>query len=414
MGYLLKQSSTARPLLFLMVDSADHLTAKTGLSPTVTISKNGASFASPAGAVTEIGSGWYKVAGNATDTATLGVLALNATATGADPTDSIFEVVAFDPASATNLGLSNLDAAITSRGTSTLTQTQVTGGAYSLQTDGSGYVKHSSGTGTGQLDITSGVVKANTTQIAGSAVSTTSAQIGVSVVSYASGQAPLQPTTAGRTLDVTTTGEAGIDWANIGGKTTTNDLSGTTVGTATTIGATGIAAIWSYLKASAAAMATTTMGRFLYDQLSLLTSDTTVTTSIASDGAEITVYKGSTGELTLDVPYNSAADYDFTGRRLRLVFREIGSATCVPTFDINGTVSNAGTANQSVTFTWDSTDVTDLELSNIRGEALNAEPRYDYAYRWTVASLDSGDPTDSIIVARGAVKVICDDGASTV
>ena len=40
----------------------------------------------------------------------------------------------------------------------------------------------SSGTGTGQLDFTSGVVKANTTQIAGSAVSTTTAQIGVNVV----------------------------------------------------------------------------------------------------------------------------------------------------------------------------------------------------------------------------------------
>jgi hypothetical protein len=40
----------------------------------------------------------------------------------------------------------------------------------------------STGTGTGQLDFTSGVVKSNATQIAGSAVSTTSAQIGVNVV----------------------------------------------------------------------------------------------------------------------------------------------------------------------------------------------------------------------------------------
>lgn len=39
----------------------------------------------------------------------------------------------------------------------------------------------------------------------------------------------LNPTTAGNTLDVTATGEAGIDWANIGGKTTTNALTGTTI-----------------------------------------------------------------------------------------------------------------------------------------------------------------------------------------
>lgn len=38
----------------------------------------------------------------------------------------------------------------------------------------------------------------------------------------------LKPTTAGRTLDVSTGGEAGIDWANIGSPTTTVNLSGTT------------------------------------------------------------------------------------------------------------------------------------------------------------------------------------------
>src|SRR4051812_3688674 len=40
----------------------------------------------------------------------------------------------------------------------------------------------------------------------------------------------LQATVAGRTLDVTATGEAGIDWANIGSPTTAIDLSGTTLG----------------------------------------------------------------------------------------------------------------------------------------------------------------------------------------
>lgn len=45
----------------------------------------------------------------------------------------------------------------------------------------------------------------------------------------------LAPTTAGRTLDVSTTGEAGIDWGNIGSPTTTVNLSGTTVKTATDV-----------------------------------------------------------------------------------------------------------------------------------------------------------------------------------
>jgi hypothetical protein len=42
---------------------------------------------------------------------------------------------------------------------------------------------------------------------------------------------PLIPTTAGRTLDVSTGGEAGVDWANVGSPTTTLALTGTTIAT---------------------------------------------------------------------------------------------------------------------------------------------------------------------------------------
>lgn len=43
--------------------------------------------------------------------------------------------------------------------------------------------------------------------------------------------APLQPTTAGRTLDVSSGGEAGVDWANVGSPTTSLALTGTTIAT---------------------------------------------------------------------------------------------------------------------------------------------------------------------------------------
>lgn len=48
----------------------------------------------------------------------------------------------------------------------------------------------------------------------------------IETVSYVT--KPLHPTTADRTLDVTATGAAGIDWANIENPTTTVDLSATT------------------------------------------------------------------------------------------------------------------------------------------------------------------------------------------
>lgn len=62
---------------------------------------------------------------------------------------------------------------------------------------------------------------------------------GTSIVGYVVGhfsieaRSAVMPTTAARTLDVSSGGEAGLDWANIGSPTTTQDLSGTTVGTLT-------------------------------------------------------------------------------------------------------------------------------------------------------------------------------------
>lgn len=58
---------------------------------------------------------------------------------------------------------------------------------------------------------------------------------GVSVVGYVIGsfsiekRSALMPTTAARTLDVSATGEAGIDWANIGAPTTAQNLSATNI-----------------------------------------------------------------------------------------------------------------------------------------------------------------------------------------
>jgi hypothetical protein len=101
----LTQNQTAEPLVFMLVNSGDHISPLTGVAPTVTISKNGAAFAAVAGAVTEIGNGWYKVAGNATDANTLGPLILHATAAGGDPSDHLFQIIAFNPRNSVSLGL---------------------------------------------------------------------------------------------------------------------------------------------------------------------------------------------------------------------------------------------------------------------------------------------------------------------
>jgi hypothetical protein len=108
---LFKQS-TARNVLLKLYLTSDHVTAATAKTLTVTLSKDGATFAAAAGAVTELANGWYKVALTTADTNTLGTLVVRATATSCDDAERIFEVVAFDPQSATSLGLSNLATAV--------------------------------------------------------------------------------------------------------------------------------------------------------------------------------------------------------------------------------------------------------------------------------------------------------------
>jgi hypothetical protein len=134
---LRKLSSSVYPITFLMVQSADHVTGLTGATVTVTLSKNGGAFASPAGAVTEIGSGWYSLAANATDRDTLGELDLHATATGGDPTDEKYLIVSFDPFDATALGLSRIDEAISAAKTLTASErTSLAGVIWAALTNG--------------------------------------------------------------------------------------------------------------------------------------------------------------------------------------------------------------------------------------------------------------------------------------
>lgn len=137
MSYDIQQSTTAYELLFLLVLSSDHISPATGKTPTVTIRKPSGAFGSPAGAVSEIANGWYTVAGNATDTNTLGPLLLSATEASSDPTAMVYNVVAYNPQVATNLGLSALPTASPNAAGGIIT---FGAGAGQLNVDGSGNV----------------------------------------------------------------------------------------------------------------------------------------------------------------------------------------------------------------------------------------------------------------------------------
>lgn len=96
MGYPIRQYQTAQPLLFLLISNSDHRSPVLAAVPTVRLSQNAGPFLAPVGAVTEVGLGWYQVAGNAIDSQQLGSLALHATASGCDPADEEYDVVGVD------------------------------------------------------------------------------------------------------------------------------------------------------------------------------------------------------------------------------------------------------------------------------------------------------------------------------
>lgn len=114
--------STSKLIMFKAYLSSDHVTEATGKTIAITISKNGGAFGNPnAGATnaTEVSSGWYKVTLDATDTNTLGPLAIRGAVASIDDVGVLLEVV-----SATSGGYTNLDAAVSSR---MATYTQPTG-----------------------------------------------------------------------------------------------------------------------------------------------------------------------------------------------------------------------------------------------------------------------------------------------
>lgn len=106
------KQSTAKNVMVLMVDSTDHITGKTGLTLTITASKDGGAFASISPTVTERGNGSYAVALTAAHTDTLGDLWLHITGTGADPADVMLLVEAGATDADTSAVLSRLPAAL--------------------------------------------------------------------------------------------------------------------------------------------------------------------------------------------------------------------------------------------------------------------------------------------------------------
>lgn len=117
---LIKQSEATaarRTILFQCFDddSADSYAPKTGLTfgaGDLKVAKSSAAWADAAGTATEIGNGWYWYSFTAGEVDTLGPVSLIVNKTDVYADAAVAQVVAFNPYSASDLGLTNLDATV--------------------------------------------------------------------------------------------------------------------------------------------------------------------------------------------------------------------------------------------------------------------------------------------------------------
>lgn len=172
---------------------------------------------------------------------------------------------------------------------------------------------------------------ANLQRVLGTVISALiSGRLDVSVGAYQTGMTPLQPTTAGRTLDVSTGGEAGVDWANVGSPTTVVGLSGTTVKDATDVN-TDTDALLARL---------TTLRAGYLDNLSA---------GAVSTAADVTRALGLLHENSYDDNHVYDGNNDLTSLRKR-AFASAAAASAATAGAGNGTQSEV--ARYTLTFTY--------------------------------------------------------------
>jgi len=114
---LSEATAARRRIVFFAMDddSADAYAPKTGLSfstSEVKLSKNGAAEANSSGTVTEIGGGAYYYEAAQAELDTVGFLTVRPAKTDVYTMPVAVQVVSFDPYNAASLGLTNLDAAL--------------------------------------------------------------------------------------------------------------------------------------------------------------------------------------------------------------------------------------------------------------------------------------------------------------
>lgn len=294
--------STAVNITVLMIDSADHITGKTGLTLTIYATKAAGSPASISPTVTELDStnvkGLYKLALTSSHTDTLGELQLHVTSSGADPADYAWQVSTYLPGEAATL---QADQAVN--------VTKVNGTSQTARDLGAS-VLLSAGTGTGQLDFTSGVVKANLAQILGTALTETAGQIAAAFKQFFDVASPTGTMKAITNVVTTTTATNLTNAPTAGDFTSTMKTSLNAATPAVTVSdktgfslsSAGVQAIWDALTSALTTVGS--IGKLLVDNINATISSRASQTSVDTIDdyidTEVAAIKAKTDNLPSD------------------------------------------------------------------------------------------------------------------
>ena len=259
--YQIKQSEATaarRRIPVLLVDITDGFTPEVGVvTPTINVSKNGATIATGAGTWTEIGNGQYYYELTAGEVDTLGWIALNIEkATVSRDYNAVVQVMAYDYAAATNLGLT----AIPNVATGALGAIPTTGtGANQISVNGSGAIS-TVNTVSGSVGSVTGAVGSVTGNVGGSVASVVGAVGSV-------------------------TGSVGSVVGAVG--SVTGNINGNLVGSVGSLTATAVQNIWDDL----------TSNNTVVGSIGLLIG-TNLNATISSRATDATVWTNATRTLT--------------------------------------------------------------------------------------------------------------------
>ena len=338
---------------FKMILSSDHVSLAGSRSPSIRISKAGTSFALITGSKKEIGSGWYVALLGGTDTNALGDLSFYITASGADDTDFVDQVVtrvtddlcfptnrnqSLDVSSGGEAGIdwANIGSHTTAQN---LSSTNIDTDQVVASVSGSvGSVTGAVGSVTGAVGSVAGNVDGSVSSVINSVISGTSVKVINSVITGTNvdkaGYSLINPQTFDLTGDITgnlsgsvgsVTGSVGSMTGNVSGSV--NSVVNSVI-TGTNRDKTG----YSLSAGQLFVKKNTALANFMFPMIDssdhvTLKTGLTVTGEVSIDGAAFAGLTNSVSELASGVYQVNLAAIDLNGTNIMLKFTATGGDT---------------------------------------------------------------------------------------